>query len=90
MPKINRIVSQLIPALLSADSPDRYQKSAVKMLCRFTVSITAAMLCIPTPNTKITVSSAHTSDTTCRSTISVTIKTNIAIKMITANTCANI
>ncbi len=90
MPKMNRIVSQLMPALLSPASPDRYQKSTVKMLFRLIVSITAVMLRIPTPNTRMTVSRAHTSETICRSTISVTIKTNIAIKMSTAKTCANI
>ena len=90
MPKINRIVSQLIPALLSPDSPDRYQKSAVMILFKLIVSTTAVILRIPMPNTKRIVNRAHTSETTCLSTISVTIKTNIAIKMITAKTCANI
>ena len=90
MPKINRIVSQLMPVLLPDVSPDRYQNSAVKMLLKFSVSSTAVMLCIPNPKTKMTVNSAQTSETTCLSTISVTIKRNIAIKMITATTCANI
>ncbi len=38
MPKINRIVSQLMPVLLPDVSPDKYQDSVVKMLLKFSVS----------------------------------------------------
>ena len=41
-------------------------------------------------NTSIIVRRAHTHETMCLSTISVTINTNIAIKIITAKICANI
>lgn len=90
MPKINRMVSQLMPELFPDVSPDRYQNSVIKMLLMFSVSMTACILCIPRPKTKMTVNSAQTSETTCLSTISVTIKRNIAIKIITAITCVNI
>lgn len=90
IPKINRIVSQLMPVLLPDVSPDRYQNSVVKKLLRLSVSRIAVMLCIPRPKTKTIVNSAQSSETTCLSTISDTIKTNIAIKMIIATTCANI
>lgn len=61
--------------------PETWRK---KILLIFSVSHIASILCIPIPNTKIMVSNALINETICLSTISVTINTNIVIKITTA------
>ena len=90
IPKIKTMVSQLIPVEASALAPPVYQKCCVNMLWIFNVSTMASILRIPIPNTSIIVRRAHTLEIMCLSTISVTINTNIAIKITTAKICANI
>ena len=82
------MVCQLIPEDASEDSPAAYQNAVVKMLFTLSVSQTAFMLCMPNPNTRISVSSPQPSVIRCLSHISRMIKTNMAKNMISAKICA--
>ena len=90
IPATKTIVSQLIPLDASEDVPPVYQNPFVKKQFRLSVSVTALMLRSPTPKTRMSVSSAHPSVTTCRSHFSVMIRINISKNRTTAKICANI
>lgn len=87
IPAINIMVAQLIPLEDSLVSPVWYQKSIVPISLKFRVFTMASMLCIPSPNTKMSVSNPQSSVTTCRSNFSVTINKNITRKITTAMIC---
>ena len=89
MPAMNMMVSQLMPVLAAACAPAEYQKCVETMLCKFKVSLTASKLCIPTPNTSTQVKRPAISVTICRCILSITMKMNIAINIISAVICAN-
>ena len=88
IPAINMIVDQLIPLDDSTDSSVTYQKSTVKILCRFKVSMTASTLRIPKPNTKSSVKIPQPIVMFCLSKCSITIIINITTKITNAKICA--
>ena len=87
IPNRKMMVAQLTPLL---DSPPPYQNPNVPIVLKFKVSTTACIECNPSPNTKTNVKRPQPRVMYCFSTTSVTIRINIATKITTANTCANI
>ena len=77
-----------LPEEASEDSPAAYQKAVVKMLFTFSVSQTALMLRIPSPNTRTSVSRPQPRVIRCLSHTSRIIRTNMARNMISAKICA--
>ena len=88
IPAMKMIVCQLMPEEASEDSPAAYQKAVVKMLFTFSVSQTALMLRIPSPNTRTSVSRPQPRVIRCLSDTSRIIRTNMARNMISAKICA--
>ena len=86
MPAMKMIVAQLMPTETPSDSP--YQKGSVKMVLRLSVFMMASVLCMHRPNTMAITRPPLTSVTYWRSTLSMTIITNIARKITTAMICA--
>ena len=91
IPAMKMIVCQLMPEEASEDSPAAYQKAVVKMLFTFSVSQTALMLRIPSPNTRTSVSRPQPRVIRCLSHTSRIIRTNMARNMISAkNLCCHL
>ena len=90
IPRMNRMVSQLMPLEVSAVSAAEYQKPGVKKQRRFNVSQIAEGLRMAMPMTPIRVSRPHARVMTWRSQISVMIRMNIARKITIAKICAAI
>ena len=84
------IVDQLIPDEDSPASLEACQKSAVKILPIFSVSMIALPLCIVIPNTKRIISRPQPNVTMCLSIFSVMIRANITRKIRTAKICDTI
>ena len=93
IPVMKMIVSQLIPASTvgiapSATASEPYQKVGLIMLLKFRVSSILPTSCMQIPNVTSKVSAPQPKVTYCRSILSMTIRTNMVMKIITAVICA--